>query len=83
MIAERADIATGMFCHFFDSKEAYAEALIAEQDLRMQEKLKPLLQDSGKLTLEQAIRWFRDSFRTQNNFLMELTADGRILTSGS
>ena len=49
----------------------------------MQEKLKPLLQDSGKLTLEQAIRWFRDSFRTQNNFLMELTADGRILTSGS
>ena len=28
MIAERADIATGTFCHFFDSKEAYVEALI-------------------------------------------------------
>ncbi len=78
MIAERADIATGTFYHFFDSKEAYVEALIAEQDLRMQEKLKPLLQDSGKLSLEQAIRWFRDSFRTQNNFLMELTTDDWI-----
>lgn len=75
MIAERADIATGTFYHFFDSKEAYVEALIAEQDFRMQEELKPLLQDSGKLTLEQAVRWFRDSFRTQNNFLMELTTD--------
>lgn len=78
MIAERADIATGTFYHFFDSKEAYVEALIAEQDLRMQEKLKPLLQDSGKLTLEQAVRWFCDSFRTQNNFLMELTTDDWI-----
>lgn len=28
MIAERADIATGTFFHFFDSKDAYVEALI-------------------------------------------------------
>lgn len=28
MIAERAEIATGTFYHFFESKEAYVQALI-------------------------------------------------------
>lgn len=78
IIAERADIATGTFYHFFDSKEAYVKALIDEQDRRMAERLYPMLKDSGKLTLEQAIAWFRDSFRTENNILMELTVDDWI-----
>ena len=76
MIAERANIATGTFYHFFDSKEAYIAALIAEQDRAQGEQLRMLLaKGNGKLTLEQAIRWFRDSFRTENNILMELTLD--------
>lgn len=75
MIAERADIATGTFYHFFDSKEAYVKALIEAQDRKMQAELLPMLQKTGKLTIEQAIRWFRDSFRTENNILMELTLD--------
>lgn len=76
LIAERADIATGTFYHFFDSKEAYIAALIAEQDRAQGEQLQMLLaKGNGKLTLEQAIRWFRDSFRTENNILMELTLD--------
>lgn len=75
IIAERTDIATGTFYHFFESKEAYVEALICEQDLKSQAQLVPLLQANGKLTLEQAIRWFRDSFRKENNILMELTLD--------
>lgn len=75
VIAERAGIATGTFYHFFRSKETYIEALISEQDRRMQEKLLSILQTSGKLTLEQAMHWFRESFRTQNNILMELTLD--------
>lgn len=75
IIAERADIATGTFYHFFESKEAYVEVLICEQDLKSQAQLVPLLQANGKLTLEQAIRWFRDSFRKENNILMELTLD--------
>lgn len=41
----------------------------------MQAELLPMLQKTGKLTIEQAIRWFRDSFRTENNILMELTLD--------
>ena len=32
VIAERADIATGTFYHFFDSKEAFVQALIDYQD---------------------------------------------------
>ncbi len=75
MIAERADIATGTFYHFFDSKEAYVKALMEAQDRKMQAELLPMLQKTGKLTIEQAIRWFRDSFRTENNILMELTLD--------
>ena len=75
IIAERAEIATGTFYHFFASKEAYVKALIEEQDRRQQEQLFSQIQTSGKLTLEQAIRWFRDSFRTENNILMELTLD--------
>lgn len=77
MIAERVDIATGTFYHFFDSKEAYVKALLEAQDRKMQAELLPMLQKTGKLTIEQAIRWFRDSFRTENNILMELTLDDR------
>ena len=75
VIAERAEIATGTFYHFFDSKEDYVKALIDEQDCRQQEQLVQMLKTTGKLTLEQAIHWFRESFRTQNNILMELTLD--------
>ena len=59
----------------FDSKEAYVKALLEAQDRKMQAELLPMLQKTGKLTIEQAIRWFRDSFRTENNILMELTLD--------
>ena len=43
MIAERADIATGTFYHFFDSKEAYVKALLEAQDRKMQAELLPML----------------------------------------
>lgn len=75
IIAERSGIATGTFYHFFDSKEAYVTALIDEQGRKYQEQILPVLQAQGKLTLEQAIHWFRESFRMQNNILMELTLD--------
>lgn len=32
LIAERAEIATGTFYHFFESKETYVSALIEEQE---------------------------------------------------
>ena len=75
IIAERAEIATGTFYHFFESKEAYVKALIDEQGKEWQEQLFATLQAQGKLTLEQAIHYFRESFRTENNILMELTLD--------
>ena len=74
MIAKRADIATGTFYHFFDSKESFVIALIQEQDRKMQQKLAGML-PSGKISLAQAIHLFRDSFRKENNILMELTLD--------
>lgn len=75
VIAARANIATGTFYHFFASKEAYVEALIAAQDEKLQAELASMLQNGKKLTLEQAVKWFRDSFRPENNILMELTFD--------
>lgn len=75
MIAERADIATGTFYHFFDSKESFVKALIQEQDREMEQKLTGMLLLSGKISLDQAIHLFRDSFRKENNILMELTLD--------
>lgn len=74
MIAERADIATGTFYHFFDSKESFVKALIQKQDREMEQKLAGMLL-SGKISLDQAIHLFRDSFRKENNILMELTLD--------
>lgn len=67
MIAERAEIATGTFYHFFESKEAYVTALIEEQGRGEQEQLATGLQSGGKLTLEQAIHYLRESFRKENN----------------
>lgn len=75
VIAARANIATGTFYHFFASKEAYVKALIDAQDEKSQAELTSMLQNGKKLTLEQAIEWFRDSFRPENNILMELTFD--------
>lgn len=75
IIAERAEIATGTFYHFFESKEAYVMALIEEQGREQEEELFSVLRKNGKLTLKQAIRWFRESFRIENNILMELTLD--------
>ena len=74
-IAEQAGIATGTFYHFFASKEDYVEALIAAQNEEWQKRLAFKLQNGGKLTLEHAVTWFRDSFRPENNILMELTFD--------
>ena len=75
VIAARANIASGTFYHFFASKEAYVKALIDAQDEKSQAELASMLQNGKKLTLEQAIEWFRDSFRPENNILMELTFD--------
>lgn len=78
MIAERADIATGTFYHFFDSKESYVNTLLQKQDQEMAQKLTDMLLPSGKISLDQAIHLFRDSFRPENNILMELTLDDWI-----
>lgn len=75
VIAARAEIATGTFYHFFPSKEAYVKALIDAQNETMNQQLLPLLQKTGKLSLPQALSWFRDSFRPENNLLMTLTTD--------
>lgn len=74
-IAERAEIATGTFYHFFASKEIYVGALIEEQESVWQNQLFSGMRPDGKLPLEQAVHCFRESFRAENNMLMRLTLD--------
>ena len=66
LIAERAEIATGTFYHFFESKETYVSALIEEQEKVWKEQMISGVKSYGKLTLEQAVRIFRESFRTKD-----------------
>ena len=75
VIAQRTDIATGTFYHFFESKEDYVAALIDEQGKEWQGQFFTLVQTNGKISLEQAVRCLRESFRTEHNILMELTLD--------
>lgn len=75
LITERAEIATGTFYHFFESKETYVTALIEEQEKVWKEQMFSGVRVYGKLTLEQAVRIFRESFRKENNILMEFTLD--------
>ena len=75
LIAERADIATGTFYHFFPSKEDYVSALIEAQGRASQEQLFALASAEGKIPLEQAVQCLRASFRPEQNILMELTLD--------
>ena len=53
LIAERAEIATGTFYHFFESKETYVSALIEEQEKVWKEQMISGVKSYGKLTLEQ------------------------------
>lgn len=75
VIAERVGIATGTFYHFFDSKEACVKALIDAQSEKLQEQLLAALDSAGKIAPKQMIWLLRDSFRAENNILMELTLD--------
>ena len=75
MIAERAEIATGTFYHFFESKEDYVQALIEAQEKKWQAQMFSEIGSDGKLSLAQAMTCFRASFRTENNILMALTLD--------
>lgn len=58
LITKRVNIATGTFYHFFDSKEAFAQALIDYQDQQLLIELKALVERQGKLTLKQAVSFF-------------------------
>ena len=53
-------------------------ALIEEKGKSWQEKFLQDVRDNGKLTLKQAVKYLRESFRTENNMLMELTLDDGI-----
>ena len=75
VIAQRTDIATGTFYHFFESKDDYVAGLIDEQGKEWQGQFFTLVQTNGKISLEQAVRCLRESFRTEHNILMELTLD--------
>ncbi|MBQ9686563.1 MAG: TetR/AcrR family transcriptional regulator [Oscillospiraceae bacterium] len=71
-VAGAAGIAAGSFYLFFDSKESFAKALIAEMETRSMAKLKDLIANTGAVSVEEFLNWYRDYFRPENNFLLTL-----------
>lgn len=72
LVAERTKIATGTFYHFFKSKEEFVLALIKEMEVNNQADLLLLLNGRERLSLEEAVRWYRGIFTPEKNFLLEL-----------
>ncbi len=71
-ITEAAGVAVGSFYIFYDSKESFAKALIAEMEERSMSRLCARLFDDETIEVKEFLDLYRDYFRPENNFLLRL-----------
>ena len=71
-ITEAAGVAVGSFYLFYDSKESFAKALIAEVEDRSMRGLMARLTGDGTIEVKEFLDLYRDCFRPENNFLLEI-----------
>ena len=74
-ITEAAGVAVGSFYLFYDSKESFAKALIAEVEQKSMNRLKSQISDNGTIELRLFLNLYRDYFRPENNFLLKIKLD--------
>ena len=74
-VAGTAGVAVGSFYIFFDSKENFAKAMIADMELRSMKKMTDLIANSGTVSFKEFLDWYRDYFRPENNFMLSLRLD--------
>jgi hypothetical protein len=77
-ITEAAGVSVGSFYIFYDSKESFAKALIGEMEARSMSKLTALLSSGGTITVKEFLDWYRDYYRTENNFLLKIRLEDWI-----
>ena len=71
-ITKAAGVAVGSFYIFYDSKESFAKALIAETEERLMRSLMPKLTTDGTIEIKVFLDQYRDCFRPENNFLLRI-----------
>ena len=71
-ITKAAGVAVGSFYIFYDSKESFAKALIAETEERLMRSLMPKLTTDGTIEIKVFLDLYRDCFRPENNFLLRI-----------
>ena len=71
-ITKAAGVAVGSFYIFYDSKESFAKALIAETEERLMRSLMPKLTTDGTIKIKVFLDLYRDCFRPENNFLLRI-----------
>ena len=71
-VAKKAGIATGTFYHFYRSKEEFAVALINDMEERSFDALKSRIANGECIPVEEFLKYYREFFRPQNNFLLRL-----------
>lgn len=74
-ITEAAGVAVGSFYLFYDSKESFAKALIADTEEKSMDFLMAYLVNSDTIDIKEFLDLFRDCFRPENNFLLKIKLD--------
>ena len=75
MIAKNTEVAVGTFYNFFASKEEYVVAMIRNTEAKFEKEMVSHFSKDGTIALKKFLEVFRENFKPENNFLLQLKRD--------
>lgn len=75
MIAKNTEVAVGTFYNFFASKEEYVVAMIRDTEAKFEKEMVSHFSKDGTIALKKFLEVFRENFKPENNFLLQLKLD--------
>ena len=75
MIAKNTEVAVGTFYNFFASKEEYVVAMIRNTEAKFEKEMVSHFSKDGTIALRKFLEVFRENFKPENNFLLQLKLD--------
>ena len=75
MIAKNTEVAVGTFYNFFASKEEYVVAMIRNTEAKFEKEMVSHFSKDGTIALKNFLEVFRENFKPENNFLLQLKLD--------
>ena len=75
MIAKNTEVAVGTFYNFFASKEEYVVAMIRYTEAKFEKEMVSHFSKDGTIALKKYLEVFRENFKPENNFLLQLKLD--------